>query len=650
MFALYPQASAPQAFDLSNYSPELQVKALSLIGTLADSPAGFGVPCSDRATWRAVISVNSSAGRNIINQAVNAAFPAFDDAAYLAFKRTGSRVADVMLAARISYVWQLALAECVQWQGVFLPQLDDALFSVATQRSWDSPAHDTALLQYNGVAYAVMLGSANYAAELAQVLYSLGDQISNATRDTVLGALEVRIFSPMRSAYNGTAATQGMWWMVGPVINNWNAVCLGGVTTAALAVLADKVDRALFIAGDLQRNKFFTTFTPDGYDTEGIGYFSYVVTSAIRGREIMLKHSGGEIDPFNFESVARALTYALEFPLTSLLPPCGICVAANANFGDDGSTFSRPLVQYISNIAQGTSFNITGSVMGGMAGQIMTWWLTGNRTTRLKVPEVVTPGVYALRKYYGGIGVLTARPDANNTGRGLAVTVKLLGNGPSHSHNDVGSYAISLNSAVLTADPGSPGQYDRDSFGPQRYSQPIFSSYGHPVPVVGLEDQVEIDALLRLRGAAVPNVIAANFSNLSDSLVLNLTAAYNVSNLRLLQRNVTYARPPGAYVLIEDSVSFKLPDMFETAMIAPYNLTQPSPSAVCFSRGASSDQVCASITASHPFDISVISLWVVSNPSKRFSRIGIRLSEEVMSAWVRMVVFDPSTPPSANVL
>jgi hypothetical protein len=70
------------------------------------------------------------------------------------------------------------------------------------------------------------------------------------------------------------------------------------------------------------------------------------------------------------------------------------------------------------------------------------------------VQNVTTRGMNDLRRYYNESGVLVARPNALNNGQGLAATFKLSGNTGTHSHNDIGSYVISVNSVQLTGDPG----------------------------------------------------------------------------------------------------------------------------------------------------------------------------------------------------
>ena len=54
-------------------------------------------------------------------------------------------------------------------------------------------------------------------------------------------------------ALRGTAS-KPFWWFT--VTNNWNSVCLAGVTGAALTLLADKEERAYFVAAAEKYNVY----------------------------------------------------------------------------------------------------------------------------------------------------------------------------------------------------------------------------------------------------------------------------------------------------------------------------------------------------------------------------------------------------------
>ena len=58
--------------------------------------------------------------------------------------------------------------------------------------------------------------------------------------------------------------------------HNWNSVCHAGVVGAALALLSDPNERALFIYGAEKYSPFYLSgFGDDGYCSEGLSYWNY---------------------------------------------------------------------------------------------------------------------------------------------------------------------------------------------------------------------------------------------------------------------------------------------------------------------------------------------------------------------------------------
>ena len=81
--------------------------------------------------------------------------------------------------------------------------------------------------------------------------------------------LERRTFAPFEGYAN--AGQPRLWWLTGT--NNWNAVCLAGVTGAALAAIEAPAPPGLVRRiGREIRAELPARFTPDGYCSEGIGY------------------------------------------------------------------------------------------------------------------------------------------------------------------------------------------------------------------------------------------------------------------------------------------------------------------------------------------------------------------------------------------
>ena len=84
-------------------------------------------------------------------------------------------------------------------------------------------------------------------------------------------AFREKVFRPV---YRCLEETKPFWWFT--ATNNWNSVCLAGVTGAALALLPDKEERAYFVAAAEKYNVYgMKGYADDGYCSEGVGYYNY---------------------------------------------------------------------------------------------------------------------------------------------------------------------------------------------------------------------------------------------------------------------------------------------------------------------------------------------------------------------------------------
>ena len=105
--------------------------------------------------------------------------------------------------------------------------------------------------------------------------------------------LERRTLRPFEGSVSADDPRLG--WLT--TTNNWNAVCLAGVTGCALAEIDDSQRRAWFVAAaeDLIQH-FLDGFTADGYCSEGIGYWNYGFGHFILLGETVRQATGGEVD------------------------------------------------------------------------------------------------------------------------------------------------------------------------------------------------------------------------------------------------------------------------------------------------------------------------------------------------------------------
>jgi hypothetical protein len=580
---------------------------------LPENPTGFGHPASDRATWedsRIVAQLG-----NVIAKAealLNKPFPAWDDDAYLDFSRTGSRPkGEAMLRQRQAWLYPLVMAECMENNGRFIPQIDVAINEYVKQPTWVLPAHDAKLVTFHRTSYFVDLNSSAFANELAETLYLLGDKISPETRAKVPDALESRVFGPMRESFK---TGKGEWWLTAD--HNWNAVCLAGVTGAALTILPDRKDRALFVAAaEHYSQHYLAGFTDDGYCCEGTGYWNYGFGSFIALREQLVQSTAGQIDLFKDPKIKNMALYGLRIQMIDRsVPPFADC-----HFG---TTPDDRLLRYCN---RSLGLGIAGLKPvdkvsgGGVVSAMMDLFPGAPATTE---PNAPAPDI-DLRSFFKDAGVLVCRPDPNSSCH-LAVAIKGGGNG-NHSHDDVGSFVIALGDDQPVGDPGGPKEYNDKTFGPQRFTFKLLNSFGHPVPVVAGQ-------LQRQATEAHPKVLETKFTAQTDEISIDITSAYAVPELKSLVRTLKYNRQNQGSITVEDNVAFSSPQGFQMGLPIHSQWRQIDTTTLEFT--SPHGRLIATIDTPDGFDLTTETIDEFGGPP--FSRLGLKLKKPITTAVIRM--------------
>jgi hypothetical protein len=511
-----------------------------IAGMLAPQPSGFGVPCSDRAAWASKAAVLSPLIAQA-EQALTTPVPPFDPEAYLAFTRTGDRAPmERNLHSRQDKFVPLVLAECVENKGRFIPRIAELMDSLAAMPSWTLSAHDGQLRNFNGTQYYVDLNAADMADTLAQALYLLGDKVPAETRKHVLAEMERHVFGPIRASYTKGGDTDshssGHWWLHGDM--NWNAVCIKGVTGAALAVLPGVEDRAMFVAGaEHYIDHYDRSFAADGYDTEGLGYWNYGFSHFIELRENLIRATGGKIDLLQARNMKKVSLFGLEWPM---MP------GNSAAYGDAGVMphADKHLVAVISHIFQIPSAegsialdNVSVQHVGLTSLALDLFPVAGDQ---LPTPAEITHP--SLSTYYGDMGILVSRPAA---GQNFAVTIKAGGN-TTHSHNDIGSWVIGMGGVQPVGEPGGPLFYNANTFNSHRLEFKLMNSFGHPVPEIG--GHLQLDAT-----TVKVSVPAHSLSDAADSITIDMTNAYDAPELKNLKRTLVHSRAGAGSVTVTDA-------------------------------------------------------------------------------------------------
>ena len=92
---------------------------------------------------------------------------------------------------------------------------------------------------------------------------------------------------------------------------NWNSVCLAGVTGAALTSIESPQRRAFFAASAEKYIEYFLEgFTPDGYCSEGVGYWNYGFGHFVMLAETIKQATGGKVDLLAAERIRPIALFA----------------------------------------------------------------------------------------------------------------------------------------------------------------------------------------------------------------------------------------------------------------------------------------------------------------------------------------------------
>ncbi len=596
---------------------------------LPEKPRGVGPTIDDRGAWKTVADAPSF--RQIIPQAaqlLSEPIPPLTDDLYLDYSRTGNRTrCEQVQYRRRERITILALAECLENQGRFLPALEEAIRATCSDKSWTLAAHDWQLDNFKGKGQIIDLNSANLSWNLATAMYLLGEKLRPEVRNLVRNELERRTFTPFANLVSGklptlTTATR-MWWLTGK--NNWNAVCLAGVTGSALAAVESRDRRAMFAAAAEKYIQFFLDgFTPDGYCSEGVGYWNYGFGNYVMLSETLYQATGGKEDFLRLPSVPTIAQFGRR---TEILP--GIFPSfADCNSG------TLPSIQIMAFLSRRYGWGLGEIEAQGLATAVghRDLFATGlynfPNSATAATPEKNKPAQPPLRDWFADAQVLIARPTANNA-HALGVAIKGGHNNEQHNHNDVGSFLVALGKSTPLVDPGRE-VYTARTFGPHRYDSKLLNSFGHPVPRVA-------GRLQETGRKFAAKVLKTDFTDAADTLVLDLSAAYEVKALKKLERTFRFSRAGNGQLTVTDAVEFDSPQTYDTALITfgPWKQLAPDRLQV----GADPDAVTVQIAVEgSPFKLLPEEIHENMPRNLHPIRLGIELTQPVSHATISLTI------------
>ncbi len=599
-------------------------RVAEIAAMLATEPRGAGAPIADRQIWDAV--ARSPHFKNVVRgaeQLLKQTMPDLPDDLFLDFSRTGNRSRyDKVWANRHRRLAEMVLAECMENRGRFLPSIEDAIAAVLSEKTWVMPAHDISLANFHGKIIEIDLRAAAKASLLSTIDYWLAAKLSEKTRKLIHTELERRIFAPFESMVRH--GKPRMWWLTGT--NNWNAVCLAGVVGAATTTIEDRQRRAFYIAAAEKYIQYFLDgFTPDGYCSEGLGYWNYGFGHFVLLAENILQATGGKLDLWERPKTKAIAQFARRLEILPGVYPAFADCPLHAQPG-------KRIMAYVSRRFGWGWEEWEQQGLGLAAGPSLDLFEFGLLTLPNSIserPAVASSDVKRpLRDWFSDAGILISRPATDNP-RGLGAALKGGHNAEQHNHNDVGSFVVALGKATPLLDPGSE-VYTRRTFSAQRYESNVLNSFGHPVPRVA-------GKLQRPGRQAAAKVLKTEFTDEKDTLVLDLRSCYDVPELTKLVRTFVFSRAGRGSLSVTDEVEFNSPQAFETALITLSPWKQLGPDTLVVGEKAESVEVKIS-TKENPFSLQATEIQEHLPGRVIPKRLGIVLSDPVRQAVVRVAI------------
>jgi hypothetical protein len=504
------------------------------------------------------------------------------DEIYFDYSRTGNRTrGQAVLHERRARLDVLVLAECFKNEGRYLPEIEKTIRSFCEEKSWLLPAHDSKLENFRGKTVQIDLAAANLGFQLATAKYWLGEKLSPEVRKLLADELERRIYSPFTGMV--IDGKPWKWWLL--MGNNWNAVCLADVCGSGLAGIESRERRAFFVASAEKYIKVFLCgFPPDGYCSEGIGYWNYGFGHYLMLSETVEQATGGKAVWMADKQIESFANFGrrIEF-LPGVYPSFADCNVRAKPATRIMEYLNRRYGWGLKNPEQSeeaVSTAITGQLFEiGLFAFPKSYSLVVSKKTE-KNAELSAET--SLRDWFSDGGVLICRPKSVKS-RALGAAIKGGHNAEQHNHNDLGSFVVALGKSTPLLDPG-PEVYTSRTFGAKRYDSKVLNSFGHSVPLVA-------GCMQSVGSNAKAKILKTDFTDAADTLAMDISSAYSAKSLKKLTRTFVFSREGTGKLTILDEVEFSRPEEYGTALITLAKWQQTSPNRLLLGEGADAVQV-----------------------------------------------------------
>lgn len=493
---------------------------------------------SDRIYWEGIATTAS--GKDYLKKAISEfeikpEVP-ITDSIYRLANRDGNRgIYKPRYYRTMERLEHFILAECLENKGRFLPQINVYLNAIMDMKSWLHPNHDD---KENGVLegrrVTIDLGARRFGSDLALAETLLGDKLDENLRNEIKTQLQKRIIDSYLTSCE-TLDKNNTWIKS---TSNWNSVCTSGSVFVSIAVSENEDERIAAVGSALNSMKYYLSgFGEDGYCSEGAGYWNYGFGHYLYLAQTLFDYSNGAINLFEANN-PKMLMDVGNFPERYQIHN-GICAPISDGVShvsnDGGFAYNMSARHYGAKMPQASKASKSHDSFSAVY-QLIEW----NEEGSIENENTSTPDLPNYT-YFDDIGMIISRGKQEVP---FSIAMKAGHNAENHNHSDVGTYTIVLNKEIMTGDIGAPS-YRAGSFSK---TNPARSSWGHPVP--------RIDNKLQSNGRAFyGKIIATEFTESNDKVVMDIKPAYEIASLNSLVRTIENNKLGNGTITILDEFS-----------------------------------------------------------------------------------------------
>lgn len=432
--------------------------------------------------------------------------------AFRMFHLTGDRLEyQKPMRQKRSNLLILAMASYLTQRKDFVLKLEDYIWDICNEPNWCMPAHLPELLDFNK-KYIDLL-SAETARMFAEIFLLLGDILDTSIKNRIEYEVENRIFIPFFKH------PDEYWWFK-RYDSNWCAVCCGEIGTSTICMAREKPYFHKIMQDIINSiNSYFDCLDSLGGWVEGISYWNYGMTNAVRFADTLYRSTDGKINLFTHPKIQVTGL----FPVYCFLPPDGF-----VNFGDAprNTSLNRETMLLL-----GKHTN-SASQISYLSEQIKFYDYQDIRSLR-EIPITAPLPPKETFVHYKDIGwVITRKNWKEKTGPVFAI--KAGNNNEPHNHLDIGQFIFHVFGQDYLCDWGS-GLYTKDYFSSKRYENPFCNTDGHSV--------IFIDGISQQPGSQYcGKIVEATTSDQQDLILLDMTDAYPGELVEKIVRSIRFSK------------------------------------------------------------------------------------------------------------